>query len=101
MPAVEAALHRVDEGARDAAERAGQVRTQAAQRSREAANALRGRPRRPPPWQWLAAALAAGAVIGAAGALAARRAKIWMSLSWVLVVSVSIRRAFGLPRAAG
>ncbi len=74
MPAVEAALHRVDEGARDAAERAGQVRTQAAQRSREAANALRGRPRRPPPWQWLAAALAAGAVIGPAGALAARRA---------------------------
>ena len=27
--------------------------------------------------------------------------KIWMSLSWVLVVSVSIRRALGLPRSAG
>jgi hypothetical protein len=73
-PAVEAALRRVDEGARDAAERAGHVRAQAAQRSRDAAAALRGERRRSPEWPWLAAALAAGAVIGAAGALAARRA---------------------------
>ena len=74
MPAVEAALHRVDEGAREAAERTGQVRARAAERTRHAVDALRGKPRRRPPWQWLAVAVAAGAVIGAAGAVAARRA---------------------------
>jgi hypothetical protein len=73
MPAVEAALRRVDEGARDAAERAGQLRAQATERSRDAADALRGR-RRSPRWQWVAAALAGAAVVGAVGALTARRA---------------------------
>lgn len=74
MPAVEAALRRVDEGARDAAERAGHLRVEATERSRDAADALRGGRRRSPRWPWLAAALTGGAVIGALGALAARRA---------------------------
>jgi hypothetical protein len=74
MPAVESALRRVDEGARDAAERAGHLRAQATERSRDAADALRGGRRQSPRWPWLAAALAGAAVIGALGALAARRA---------------------------
>jgi hypothetical protein len=44
MPAVDAALHRVDEGARDAPDWAGRVRNRAAERSRDAVDALRGKP---------------------------------------------------------